>query len=146
VNSLSWARPHRDQTRGVLAITRRLLFSFPRVLFDSLRLLLPTAIFFIKFLEWWYSPHSPARSLTSSPLGPPIPPPRMLPPHSKGIPFDSKQFGQCPVCHRPINNATVLPSGYVFCYKCVYDHVKTHEKCPVTLLPTRPWQLRKVMV
>ncbi|PPR02469.1 hypothetical protein CVT24_002018 [Panaeolus cyanescens] len=116
---------------------KKLLKSSPRILLDSLRLLLPTAIFFIKFLEWWYSPGSPARSLTISPQGPAIPPPSLLPPHPQGIPFDAKAYGMCPLCKQNINNATALPSGYVFCYRCAYDQVEKHGKCPVTLLPAR---------
>ncbi|EKM80418.1 hypothetical protein AGABI1DRAFT_120439 [Agaricus bisporus var. burnettii JB137-S8] len=125
---------------------RQLLSSSPRLLLDSLRFLLPTAIFFVKFLEWWYSPNSPARSLNTSPLGPAIPPPRMLPPHPQGLQIDRQAYGICPICQKPMNNATALPSGYVFCYRCAYDHVEEQGKCPVTLLPTRIWQLRKVLV
>ncbi|KIM83837.1 hypothetical protein PILCRDRAFT_782063 [Piloderma croceum F 1598] len=132
--------------KGLLALIRRTVLSSPQFLFDSLRLLLPTTIFFIKFLEWWYSPNSPARSLTTSPLGPAVPPPRMLPPHPKGVLINRTQYGQCPLCHGSINNATALPSGYVFCYRCAYDHVETHGGCPVTLLPAKVWQLRKVMI
>jgi len=134
------------QLRGFTALMRRLLVSSPQLLFDSLRLLLPTAIFFVKFLEWWYSPGSPARSFATSPLGPAVPPPRMLPPHPKGIPIDGSSYGQCPICHFQIKNATALPSGYVFCYRCVYDQVEKHAQCPVTLLPAKVWQLRKVLV
>ncbi|KAF9224312.1 hypothetical protein BS17DRAFT_779627 [Gyrodon lividus] len=135
-----------EAKRGIVKQVYRLLMTAPRLILDSLKLLLPTAIFFIKFLEWWYSPGSPARSLSSSPLGPAVPPPRMLPPHLAGIPVDSTMFGHCPLCQNPINNATALPSGYVFCYRCAFDHVEQHGKCPVTLLPTKVWQLRKVLV
>jgi hypothetical protein len=135
----------QESRRGLLALVQRLVLS-PRILFDSLRLLLPTAIFFIKFLEWWYSPSSPARSLVSSPLGPPVPPPRMLPPHPMGISMDGVSYGQCPICRKRTTNATSLPSGYVFCYRCAHDHVEKHERCPVTLLPAKVWQLRKVLV
>ncbi|THH13895.1 hypothetical protein EW146_g6377 [Bondarzewia mesenterica] len=135
-----------DQKRGILALIKRLLITSPRLLLDSLKLLLPTAIFFIKFLEWWYSPSSPARALSTSPLGPSIPPPSLLPPHPRGIPVDRTKYGQCPLCQNPIANATALPSGYVFCYRCVYDQVEKHGKCPVTFLPARVWQLRKVLV
>ena len=134
-----------DQRRGGTAWIRRLLRTAPRLLLDSLRLLLPTAIFFYKFLEWWYSPGSPARSLSASPLGPVIPPPRMILPHPQGIPFDKALYGVCPICKNGINNATALPSGYVYCYRCAYDHVSRHGRCPVTLLPARPWQLRKIL-
>ncbi|KAF8974684.1 cyclin-dependent protein kinase inhibitor [Flammula alnicola] len=126
-----------DTRRSLLARIRRLILISPRLLLDSLRLLLPTAIFFVKFLEWWYSPGSPARSLSTSPQGPAIPPPSMLPPHPQGIPFDKGSYGICPLCKQSINNATALPSGYVFCYRCAYDQVEKHQKCPVTLLPAR---------
>lgn len=132
--------------RSLLARLRRLVLTSPRLLLDSLRLLLPTAIFFIKFLEWWYSPGSPARSLSSYPQGPAIPPPSILPPHPQGIYFDKRAYGVCPICRKSIVNATALPSGYLFCYRCAYDQVEMHGKCPVTLLPARVWQLRKVLV
>ncbi|KAF9452150.1 cyclin-dependent protein kinase inhibitor [Macrolepiota fuliginosa MF-IS2] len=133
------------QNLGLIVQLRQLLSNSPRLLLDSLRLLLPTAIFFIKFLEWWYSPNSPARSLNTSPLGPAIPPPRMLSPHPQGLQVDRTAYGVCPLCRKHINNATALPSGYVFCYRCAYDFVDKQGKCPVTLLPTRTWQLRKVL-
>lgn len=132
--------------KGAVALIRRLLLTSPRLFLDSLKLLLPTAIFFIKFLEWWYSPSSPARALSTSPLRPAIPPPRLLPPHPKGIPLDRTNYGQCPICRGSIANATALPSGYVFCYRCAYGQVEKHGKCPVTLLPAQLWQLRKVLV
>ena len=70
----------------------------------------------------------------------------MLRPHPQGIGFDSQQYGKCPICHDNLNNATALPSGYVFCYRCAYDQVQRYGICPVTLLPARVWQLRKVLV
>ncbi|KIY72989.1 hypothetical protein CYLTODRAFT_366806 [Cylindrobasidium torrendii FP15055 ss-10] len=135
-----------SNARGLLATLRHTLKSSPHLFLDSLRLLLPTAVFFVKFLEWWYSPASPARSLSTSPLGPAIPPPKMLPPHPRGIGFDRAAYGTCPICKESINNATALPSGYVFCYRCAFEHVEKDEHCPVTLLPAKVWQLRKVMV
>jgi len=131
---------------GLITILRRLILASPRLVLDSLKLLLPTAIFFIKFLEWWYSPSSPARALSTSPLGPAIPTPRLLPPHPKGVPVDPTKYGQCPLCRSTIVNATALPSGYVFCYRCAFSHVENHGACPVTLLPARTWDLRKVLV
>lgn len=131
---------------GLISRLWRLVSTAPRLLLDSLRLFLPTAIFFIKFLEWWYSPSSPARALNTSPLGSAIPPPRMVPPHPQGIQIDRQAYGMCPLCRKQINNATALSSGYVFCYRCAYDYVERQGKCPVTLLPARTWQLRKVLV
>ncbi|KAI0921289.1 hypothetical protein AcW1_004690 [Taiwanofungus camphoratus] len=132
--------------RGLLAALRRVLSRSPRLVVESFNVILPTIIFFIKFLEWWYSPSSPARALSTSPLGPTVPPPRLSPPHPQGIRFDGTSYGACPLCRCSLSNATALPSGYVFCYRCAYDYVQKHGKCPVTLLPTRPWQLRKILI
>jgi len=131
---------------GLIRLLRRLLLTSPRLVLDSLKFLLPTAIFFIKFLEWWYSPSSPARVLLTSPLGPAIPPPRLLPPHPRGITIDRTRYGYCPLCGSAIANATALPSGYVFCYRCAFSHVEKHGTCPVTLVPAHTWDLRKVLV
>ncbi|KIJ56841.1 hypothetical protein M422DRAFT_218554 [Sphaerobolus stellatus SS14] len=135
-----------ETTKSLLASFRKTISSSPRLLLSSLKVLLPTAIFFIKFLEWWYSPSSPARALSKSPSGPAIPPPRILPPHPQGLPVDDLKYGECPICRGPIANATALSSGYVFCYRCAHEHVEKEGKCPVTLIEVKVWQMRKVMV
>ena len=135
----------QNLNKGILATLRRWLIFSPNLLLDSLKVLLPTCIFFIKFLEWWYSPSSPARSLSGPPSGPAIPPPRLLRPHPQGLSVDGVKYGECPICRSAIVNATALPSGYVFCYRCAHAHVERHRNCPVTLLPAQIWQLRKVL-
>ncbi|KZT12790.1 uncharacterized protein LAESUDRAFT_668757 [Laetiporus sulphureus 93-53] len=141
-------KPKLDATQAQSIFTRlrRLLTASPRLLVDSFNVILPTAIFFVKFLEWWYSPSSPARALSTSPLGPAIAPPKLAHPHPQGIQVDPKAYGICPLCHGAFANATALPSGYVCCYRCAYEYVEKHGKCPVTLLPARVWQLRKILV
>ncbi|KZT71595.1 hypothetical protein DAEQUDRAFT_665922 [Daedalea quercina L-15889] len=141
-------KPKLDPARsqGALRSLRRLLVSSPRLLLDSLNVILPTAIFFVKFLEWWYSPSSPARALAGAPLGPAVPPPSLARPHPQGIPVDGVAYGGCALCGEGLANATALPSGYVFCYRCAYEYVQRHGRCPVTLLPARVWQLRKILV
>lgn len=131
---------------SLLSTLLRLIFRSPRLLLDSLKVLLPTAIFFIKFLEWWYSPSSPARTVSATPTGPPIPPPKLLAPHPQGIPVHRSKYGDCPICSRTLANATALPSGYVFCYKCIHPYVEENGKCPVTLTSAHVWQLRKIMI
>ncbi|KAI0638270.1 cyclin-dependent protein kinase inhibitor [Trametes polyzona] len=131
--------------KGVAGMLKSLLRRSPRLVLDSLKVLLPTAIFFIKFLEWWYSPSSPARSLTTSPLGPAVPPPRLLPPHPQGVRVDDVKYGVCALCRDGLANATAFPSGYVFCYRCAHEYVERHGRCPVTLVPARLWQLRKIL-
>ena len=38
----------------------------------------------------------------------------------------------------------MIPSGYVFCYPCIYNHVTAHGCCPVTNQATEMDDLRKV--
>ena len=141
--------PQSETVRKAYASTweriKGLMKSSPRLLLDSLKVLLPLSIFFVKFLEWWYSPSSPARALSSAPSGPTVPPPQILLPHADGLSVDPTKFGQCPICDQPITNATLLPSGYVFCFRCIHPVVESSGTCPVTLQPVSIWQLRKVM-
>lgn len=132
--------------KSLLELLRKALLQSPRLALDSLKVLLPTAIFFIKFLEWWYSPSSPARSVSGPPKGPMVPPPKLLAPHPKGLSVDRTNYGECPLCQGVIVNATALPSGYVFCYRCIHAHVEEHNQCPVTLTAAHLWQLRKILV
>ncbi|CAE6456532.1 unnamed protein product [Rhizoctonia solani] len=138
----------KDNVRptGVLPLIRYYLFHSRRQLLDSLKLLLPISIFFLKFLEWWYSPSSPARALSAPRSGPAIPPPAKLSPHPRGLNIDDLPYGSCPLCQEQIQNATALPTGYAFCYRCIYNYVEEHGRCPVTLLPARIWQLRKILM
>ncbi|EJD01250.1 cyclin-dependent protein kinase inhibitor [Fomitiporia mediterranea MF3/22] len=137
--------PSLPRPKTFLSLLRRLIWRSPRLVLESLKVLLPTAIFFIKFLEWWYSPSSPARTVAATPSGPQIPPPKLLKPHPQGLIVDNTKYGECPLCSGPIANATALPSGYVFCYRCVHQYVEEHERCPVTLMPAAIWQLRKIL-
>ncbi|QRV76634.1 cyclin-dependent kinase inhibitor [Ceratobasidium sp. AG-Ba] len=141
---LSTQTPQRP--KGMLALIRYLLFRSRQQLLDSLRLLLPISIFFLKFLEWWYSPSSPARALSAPRAGPAIPPPAKLSPHPRGLALDDLAYGSCPLCREALRNATALPTGYAFCYRCVYSYVEEYGRCPVTLLPARIWQLRKILM
>ncbi len=60
--------------------------------------------------------------------------------------MDDVEYGMCPLCRKQIANATAFPSGYVFCYRCAHDWVEKDGRCPVTLVRTRMWQLRKILV
>lgn len=102
----------------------------------SLSTFLSMGVFFLQFLDWWYSPdnQSTMRGLTS--LSAP-PPPLHLHQDSNGR--------SCPLCHKPCANATALStSGFVFCYPCIYAHVKAHRCCPVTGVPSAPQHLIKI--
>lgn len=115
----------------------------------SLSTSLSLGVFFLQFLEWWYSSDNRAvvKSLTSLPAPPP---PLHL--HTAGIREDggrdvaaAASASRCPLCGRLRVNAAVLStSGFVFCYRCIYLYVKTNRRCPLTGYPTELQHLIKI--
>ena len=116
-------------------------------LLDSLKLLLPTSIFFLKFLEWWYASDFARQLSAKTNAAIELPPPKQGPTPlaekdigalPKGVkvvplPHDSKC---CPICKEEIANPTATQTGYVFCYPCVFKWVSEggdgEGRCPIT--------------
>ena len=53
--------------------------------------------------------------------------------------------GVCVVHEGPMVNPTVLPSGWVGCYKCVHGWVEEKGTCPVTGARVELGDLRKIV-
>lgn len=132
----------------------------------SLSTSLSLGVFFLQFLEWWYSSdnQSAVKALTSLPAPPP---PlhlqrepardesgatsadgsgdRELAPAGPDADSPRASFRNCPLCQRIRTNATVLStSGFVFCYRCIYVYVKANRRCPITRYPTELQHLIKI--
>ncbi|RKO91523.1 Pex12 amino terminal region-domain-containing protein [Blyttiomyces helicus] len=118
---------------------RHLLAVLVRRGFDFLKYALPMSIFFFKFLEWWYS----SEYHKQGGARPIPPPPDPVAPHPEGIPLP-EDLTVCALCLKKRTNPTMVPSGFVFCYPCIFRHVEEHEACPVTLVKTSTEQLRKI--
>jgi peroxin-12 len=117
-------------------------------LLDSLKILLPTSIFFLKFLEWWHASDF-ARQLSSKTAASiEFPPPVSIkppPPLPDGEEIDRKReeletirkslvklpsssdSGLCSICKRDVTNPAATQTGYVFCYPCVFRWVEHGE-------------------
>lgn len=109
----------------------------------SLSSSLSLGVFFLQFLEWWYSSENrdTVKNLTSLPA----PPPPLHLRRDCGKDDGPAGGANCPLCRGPRTNATVLStSGFVFCYRCVYAYVKANRRCPVTGYPTEPQHLVKI--
>ncbi|XP_019367068.1 PREDICTED: peroxisome assembly protein 12 [Gavialis gangeticus] len=104
---------------------------------------LSVGVFFLQFLDWWYSSENQEtiKSLTALPT----PPPPIHLDHGTGSPLLPKLKTVCPLCHKIRTNDTVLStSGFVFCYRCIYNYVKNHQRCPITGYATELQHLVKL--
>ncbi|XP_053310797.1 peroxisome assembly protein 12 [Spea bombifrons] len=96
---------------------------------------LSLGVFFLQFLEWWYSSENQETLKSLNTLPVPSPPLHFeLETYSPLLP---KLKTVCPLCRKVRVNDTALgTSGYVFCYRCAYYYVKNHQRCPVSGYPT----------
>jgi hypothetical protein len=128
------AMGHRPDWRLIL---RKFQSMISHWFFKSLKFLLPGSIFFFKFLEWWYLSSNTSRywpSLSSS-EGTQFP---AIQPQVKGMALTKPiPKGHCPICRTQLSNPTAVPSGWVYCYKCIHPYnVVKFQRCPVTHFPT----------
>uniref|UniRef100_H2YD37 Peroxisome assembly protein 12 n=1 Tax=Ciona savignyi TaxID=51511 RepID=H2YD37_CIOSA len=85
-------------------------------------------VFLLQFIDWWFMEED-AGDLKEVMAAPTISAPTNQP--DTKIPVPPGKI--CPLCNRPRRNeATLLTSGYVFCYPCIYKYVEQHKRCPVT--------------
>lgn len=104
---------------------------------------LSVGVFFLQFLDWWYSSENQEtiKSLTALPT----PPPPVHLDYNSDSPLLPKMKTVCPLCRKTRVNDTVLAtSGYVFCYRCVFNYVRSHQTCPITGYPTEVQHLIKL--
>ncbi|XP_052797697.1 peroxisome assembly protein 12-like [Mya arenaria] len=100
---------------------------------------LSVGVFFVQFLDWWYSGETNHAPITALPVPDP--------PNKEDEDEDTFHFSVCPVCHRTRSNDTALSvSGYVFCYPCIYDYVREYKMCPVTKYPAQTDHLIKLYI
>ncbi|GES75248.1 peroxisome assembly protein 12 [Rhizophagus clarus] len=72
-----------------------------------------------------------------------VPPPEIIAPDPRGIPLPESP-NVCPICTNLLTNTTALPSGYVFCYPCIFSYIEDYGRCPITLIKVDIDELRKV--
>lgn len=130
---------------------------YPRLL-SSLRILLPTSIFALKFLEWWHQSDFARQLSRKAAEGLELPPPvvsgmglarieakkrdvkansgvKREPPISStnylpilSVPPPSSS-DLCPICLHPMTNQAACQTGYVFDYKCIFQWIEgTHDR------------------
>lgn len=110
----------------------------------SLSTSLSLGVFFLQFLEWWYSSENQNTVKTITTLPAPPPPLHLLEDHGEDVQAAADKKN-CPLCRKLRSNSTVLStSGFVFCYRCIYTYVKANRCCPLTGFPTELQHLIKI--
>lgn len=100
------------------------------------------SVFIFKMMEWWYQS---AEERMHAPVVYPPPPPPPAPKVAKdGIPLPPDRT-ICALCSQKRANPSALTvSGFVFCYACIFKYVSQYKRCPVTLIPAEPDDIRRL--
>lgn len=90
--------------------------------------LLPMGIFLLKFAEW-YQTNKPKDDQGGKMVKVPAP-------HNSPLVKD-EDSGKCGICLKEIHNPCMIETGYVFCYKCIFEYLKNASrekggKCPIS--------------
>ncbi|NXB88496.1 PEX12 protein, partial [Vidua chalybeata] len=138
-----WAETTSSQTHSFTSRVQSALRKALGGIAFSLSTGLSVSVFFLQFLDWWYSSENQEaiKSLTALPTPPP-------PVHLEQEPSSAllpSLKTVCPLCRKVRVNATALAtSGFVFCYRCAHGFVKAHQRCPVTGYATELQHLVKL--
>lgn len=130
-------------------IALRTLALIPRLSLEALKFALPTAIFFFRFLEWWYGSEGGYGRLKkrggadSKALR--APPTIRKMEVVKNVLGEKVEKGACVVHGGSLVNPTALPSGWLGCYKCLFGWVEERGTCPVTGVKVGVEDLRKIV-
>ena len=97
-----------------------------------------------KFFEWWYSTDVQMIAQVSS-EEPTTPPPPTQPgrSHMAVVALPRKE-SLCGICGDPCTNIAASPSGYIYCYPCIFAYVKEHGLTPKGGLPCTVHAVRKI--
>ncbi|KAL4108499.1 hypothetical protein PRIC1_000214 [Phytophthora ramorum] len=130
---------------GLFDRIRRLALRTMWATLDHSYVLLMLGIAGYKFVEWMYSEEGVAAKLRFTGTDAPIPPPP-LPPQFSGhaLTLATMDSSLCPLCKQQRINPAMAPSGYVFCYPCIYRHVEQHGECPITQMKCEPTSIVKI--
>ena len=105
-----------------------------------------------KFFEWWYTPEvqdiaskSSGGQKTAPPSELQLPQQSVEPQQNLKVPRDTGAVG-CSLCKEQCTNMAASPSGFIYCYPCLYTYVQEHGRTPRGCLPCTVTQIRKCWV
>lgn len=130
---------------GLFDRVRRIALRATWTTLDHSYVLLLLGIAGYKFVEWMYSEEGVATKLRFTGTDAPVPPPP-LPPQFSGqaLTLATMDPALCPLCKKQRVNPAMAPSGYVFCYPCIFRYLEQHGECPVTQIKCDPTTIVKI--
>jgi hypothetical protein len=109
-----------------------------------------------KFFEWWYTPEVQELAQKTSEDAEPPPPTTVLlflkendeDDAASAVPAVPRETAAvlCPLCTNQCTNMAASPSGYVYCYPCLYKYIEDHGRTPKGGLPCTVLEIRKCWV
>ena len=111
-----------------------------------------TGVLGFKFFEWWYTPEVQELAQHSSEEAASPPPPvewlgggSVLGDTHSIVPPDTASVA-CPLCHAQCTNMAASPSGYIYCFPCLYKYIEKYGRTPKGGLPCNVLDIRKCWV
>eukprot|EP00298_Acanthocystis_sp_HF-20_P005002 c15295_g1_i1.p1 GENE.c15295_g1_i1~~c15295_g1_i1.p1 ORF type:complete len:365 (+),score=95.01 c15295_g1_i1:46-1095(+) len=121
--------------------SKTLFLTFTDYFLDYSRNFFLCSVLGFKFMEWWYGNEEIQSSNKSVNT---LPPPPTAPPPVAGSYSLPSSINQCAICKRDRQNPTVTLTGFVFCYRCIFDYIEKTGECPITGIPLETQTLRRV--
>ncbi|XP_058117447.1 peroxisome assembly protein 12-A [Anopheles ziemanni] len=86
---------------------------------------LELSAFFLQFIEWWQT-EANIGDLSKLPI-----------PDAPSLDTNASKYANvCPIClQKHIIPTAISVSGYVYCYRCIVNHLQKESRCPVTKYP-----------
>lgn len=127
----------------------------------SLKWLIFGTLVAVQVYEWWLMSAARGQNVgriqaafnRPAPIPPP-PPPFVIP--GEGAETENKADTNvvkvplprdpaiCALCHKPWVNPAATPTGYVYCYTCLFNFINAYGTCPVTGVPCQVSHIRKI--
>lgn len=127
-------------TSIVLSNIKSLINPLEKIAWSTTDTILPASIFLLRFLEWYNANRNPDDDNDSLKKFT-IPPAPKIAKSKFDEEFDEENKHHdssiCRICNQKLHNPGAIETGYVFCYKCIYEYLRDQSKeeggvCPVT--------------
>jgi len=137
-------RLSRSKVPGEKSGLFRKLFTYFRTMgytvAQSFRFILLAFLYGYRLIDFFTSERDRLLHRSRLPI-PPAPPLFNAVTDGCSIPSDNLK---CPICRQERKNPAALTPGFVYCYVCITKHVNEHKRCPITHIPVKKDEIRRI--